>query len=139
MFRTILLPLDLTDKHQRALDTAVDLARQHGGELVLLHVVELIPGLPREEDREFYDRLERAAADHLARAAQALSKAGIRSRTKILFGPRAVEVARYAAEITADLIVVTVPPLDPSHPAAGWASLSWKVGVLAPCPVLLVK
>jgi hypothetical protein len=30
-------------------------------------------------------------------------------------------------------------PVRPSNPAAGWASLSYKIGAPAPCPVLPVK
>jgi nucleotide-binding universal stress UspA family protein len=48
-------------------------------------------------------------------------------------------VVRYAAEGKVDLIVLTAPRFDKNHPAVGWGSLSYKVGMLAPCPVLLVK
>jgi nucleotide-binding universal stress UspA family protein len=53
MFRRILLPLDLTDKHDGALKRAAELARQSGGEISLLHVIERIPGLEAEEDQQF--------------------------------------------------------------------------------------
>ena len=36
-----------------------------------------------------------------------------------------------------DLYLVELP--DPEHPAAGWGSLSHKIGLLSSCPVLLVK
>jgi hypothetical protein len=39
----------------------------------------------------------------------------------------------------ADLIVLTAPRIDPDHPVAGWASLSFKISLLAECPILLVK
>ncbi len=74
MFQKILLPLDLTDKHRAALDTAAELARQNQGELLLLHVVEVIPGLSGEEEQGFYQRLQQVARTHLGRLAAALTK-----------------------------------------------------------------
>ena len=57
MFKQILLPLDLTDKHQAAFDLAVKLTRESGGTIVLLHVIEVIAGLPVDEEKTFYQRL----------------------------------------------------------------------------------
>ena len=64
MFKNILVPIDLTNKHQRTLDTAAELAAQAAGTVTLLHVVELIPGLGLEEERPFYDRLEQMVRKH---------------------------------------------------------------------------
>ena len=60
-------------------------------------------------------------------------------RAEVRSGTRAPDVVRYAGEVGADLIVLTAPRFDPEHPAAGWGSLSYKVGILSSCPVLLVK
>jgi len=51
MFQKILVPLDMTFKHRRAIDTAAELARQSGGEVVLLHVIELLHGMTRGRDK----------------------------------------------------------------------------------------
>ena len=61
MFRKILMPVDLTDRHQQALDIAGRFANEGTAEVTLLHVVEIIPGIWPEEEREFYDRIEQAA------------------------------------------------------------------------------
>jgi hypothetical protein len=37
------------------------------------------------------------------------------------------------------MIVLTAPRLDPNNPGASWGSLSYKISMLASCPVLLVK
>jgi nucleotide-binding universal stress UspA family protein len=139
MFKKILLPVDLTDKHQPALRIAADLARPSGGEVILLHVIEVIPGLEVEEDQEFYGKLETAARDHLEKLIAALPEGPAGRRGEILYGNRFREVTRFAAEAEADLIVLTARRIDPDNPAAGWGSLSWKLSVLAPCNVLLVK
>jgi nucleotide-binding universal stress UspA family protein len=139
MFKRILIPLDLTDKHQPVLNMAGEMAGQSGGEVILLHVIESIPGLPAEELAGFYRRLEKSAREHLQRSGQQLGKEQVSWTSEVLIGPRVQEIVRYAAEVDADLILVTAPRLDPDHAGAGWASLSWKIGLLAPCPVLLVR
>jgi nucleotide-binding universal stress UspA family protein len=139
MFHKLLLPVDLTDRHGQALAAATDLARPGGGEVTLLHVIEVIPGLTMEEEKPFYQRLEKAARKHLDGLGGRFAKAGVRWRPEIRFGARAAEVVRHAAETGADLIVLTSPRFDPERPAAGWGSLSHKIGLLSACPVLLVK
>ena len=60
MFRKILVPVDLSDRHGQALEIAARLAKASDGEVTLLHVIEMIPGLNLEEERDFYQRLEQA-------------------------------------------------------------------------------
>jgi nucleotide-binding universal stress UspA family protein len=139
MFRKIVVPLDLTLKHQKALETAADLAGQGGGEVALVHVIELIHGLPVEEEKDFYNRLERVAQVHLERHAGLLRERKIAVRKETFFGSRALEVLRFAQETGADLIVLTAPAIEPGKPQVGLGSLSYKIGVFSPCPVLLVK
>jgi nucleotide-binding universal stress UspA family protein len=139
MFKKILLPVDLSDRHQKALDTAADLAKQSTGEVTLLHVIEIIAGLSLEEEKSFYKRLEKSAQQHLARLAEYLKRQQIACRMEILYGHRGPEIIRYAGEESADLIVLTSPRIDPNNPGVGWGSLSYKIGMLATCPVLLVK
>src|SRR5687767_6136067 len=74
MFKKILIPVDLTDRHQQALDIAVPLAKESTGEITLLHVVELIAGIWPQEEREFYSRIELAARDHLAKLGRYLEE-----------------------------------------------------------------
>ena len=139
MFKRILLPVDLTDKHTKAIATAADLAQQSGGSVTVLHVIELIPGLSRDDDRAFYDRLEQAAKKHIDRIGQALSARKISWQAALRFGHRVQETAAFAGAEKCDLIVLTAPTFDPAHPSVGWGSLSFKISVLAPAPVLLVK
>jgi nucleotide-binding universal stress UspA family protein len=42
MSQEILVPVDLTDIHQPALDIAVRVAQESAGEVTLLHVIEVI-------------------------------------------------------------------------------------------------
>lgn len=139
MFQKILLPVDLSDRHGRAVESAARLAAQNSGEVILLHVIELIPGLPMEDEKAFYGRLEKLAASHLEKISRLLKQKSARCRHEILFGNRGSETVRYAREHGIDLIIVTSPRVDPEHIATGWGSLSYKIGLAATCPVLLVK
>ncbi len=139
MFKQIIVPVDLTDGHARALDIAAALAAQAGGRVTLLHVVEAIAGLSREEGKDFYGRLEGKAREHLARLGAALAARGVAWQAEVVFGRRAAEVVRYAQQHGTDLIVLTSHRIDPGQGLANFGTVSHTVGILAPCPVLLVK
>lgn len=138
-FRKILLPLDLSDKHQKALELAAALAEQSRAEVTLLHVIELIPDLPREEQPDFYENLEHEARKHLQTLARQLEERQVPWHIVILYGERADEVIHYASENAVDLIVLSSHKVDLDKPLTGWATMSYKIGILAQCPVLLVK
>jgi nucleotide-binding universal stress UspA family protein len=139
VFKNILVPVDLTDVHQPALEIAARLAQETDGEVTLLHVVEVIGEVWAAEDREFYTRCEQTARDHLARLGHYVEARGVPRREEVVFGHRAPEIVRYAGEIGADLIVLKSHRIDLENPSAGWGTVSYKVGILAQCPVLLVK
>jgi nucleotide-binding universal stress UspA family protein len=139
VFKKILVPVDLSDTHQQAIEIAGRLAGEGDGQVTLLHVVEVIPGLWVEEERDFYDRIEAAARDHLSRIGRELEKLHVPRREEIIFGNRAEEIVRYATEMGVDLIVLSSHRIDLKNPGAGWGTLSYKIGILSQCPVLLVK
>ncbi len=139
MFRKILMPVDLTDRHQQALDITAQLANESAGEVTLLHVVEIVSGIWPQEEREFYDRIEQAARDHLAKLGRYLEERHVPRHEEVIFGSRAHEIVRYAMESGVDLIVLSSHRIDLENPSAGWGTVSYKVGILSQCPVLLVK
>ena len=67
LYRSILVPVDLTEKNASALAIAEDLAKRNEGDLTLLHVIETIEesGFGRDELEEFYRRLEDKARQGL--------------------------------------------------------------------------
>jgi nucleotide-binding universal stress UspA family protein len=138
MFKKILVPVDLTDK-QRPLEVAAELAARSGGEVTLLHVIELIPGLSMEEERPFYDRLERMARAHFQHLVPRLSERKIPWHTQVLYGPRAPTVVRHAMDWEADLIVLASHAIDLNNPATGWGTVSYQISILSQCPVLMMK
>ena len=57
----------------------------------------------------------------------------------IVYGRRADEVLQFARSNDIDLIVLASHPLDPSQPHGSIGTMSYKLGILAPCAVLLVE
>jgi nucleotide-binding universal stress UspA family protein len=139
MFRNILVPVDLSDRHHQAVEIATRLAKESDGEVTLLHVIETLPGFDQAEESDFYRRLEQMALDHLMQLGRYVEEHQVHRREEIVYGHRAPEIVRYATETGVDLIVLSSHRIDPTDPAAGWGTVSYKVGILAQCPVLLVK
>jgi nucleotide-binding universal stress UspA family protein len=139
MFKKILLPVDLSNRHGPALEVSQNLARQNQGEIVLLHVIELIAGLSLAEEKGFYRKLEKTAEARLKKLEARIGLRKVPRWRKILFGHRGPTIVKYVKEIGVDLIVLTAPQVDLRNPSASWGSLSYKISILARCPVLPVK
>ena len=139
MFRNILVPVDLTDRHERALAIAAEFAAHSGGQVTLLHVVQVVQGLPPETDPDFYRRLEDLSRRHLDGLLERLRGEAVEGRAVVRVGDRGPEVCRFAREAGTDVMVLSSHLVDPAAPGADWLSLSYLIGIGAPCPVLLVK
>ncbi len=136
MFRNVLVPVDLADRHEKVLDAAIRLL-EPDGRIVLLHVVEMIPGLPREEEQRFYERLEMTARSHLEALGMELTERSVNWRAEVIVGSRAADVVRVVIDQGNDLVVLASHRIEPDQPVRG--TLSYQVSVLVPCPVLLIK
>jgi nucleotide-binding universal stress UspA family protein len=139
MFKQILVPVDLTDRHTHAMDIAAELAGASAGTVTVLHVIELIAELSPEEGKEFYEQLEKKAQAHVAQLGAHLAGKGVTWKSDVVFGNRAAEILRYVKEKNTDLIVLTSHRIDLQHVTGGLGTLSHWIGMLAPCPVLLAK
>ena len=139
MFKRILVPLDLSGRHTRTLDTAYEMARLHHARVTLLHVIQQIPDVSASELRAFYRRLERASARRLGRIADRLTSRGLPVGVTVCVGDPAREIVRTAASKKIDLIVMGSHKVAPGASATGWGTTSYKVGIFCQCPVLLVK
>ncbi len=139
MFQKILIPVDLADRHESALAIAARLVTPHVGEVTVLHVIEVLHGLPREEDPKFYQRLEEKSRNQLDVLATRLKEKGVNARPVILYGERVPEILRYTVQESVDLIVLSSHPLEPGKPGGGLGTMSHLIGAAARCPVMLVK
>ena len=138
MFRRILIPLDLSERHRHAVEAAARLA-DPSALLTLVHVIAEIEGVPPEELEDFYAALRARAEEVLQRRADELAARGLESRVEIIIGRRAGEILRIAEEEDQDLVVLASHRVDPGRPGGGLGTLSHQIALLAPCDVLLVR
>ena len=107
--------------------------------MTLLHVIEVVEGLPFEELRPFYDRMERKALKTMNTFARRTVNPPASAASAVAYGPRAEEIVKFAVANSVDLIVLASHRVNPSMVNRDWGTISYKVGILAQCPVLLVK
>ncbi|HYO15051.1 MAG TPA: universal stress protein [Thermoanaerobaculia bacterium] len=140
MFRKLLVPVDFTAKNEAALGSAVEIASgSEGTEVTLLHVIETIEHIEFEEMADFYRGLEARAAAKLFQMEEKLRTSGVRTRHEVVYGKRAEAIVRYAEEHETDLMILSSHRVDRDHPALGLGTISYKIAIVARCPVLLVK
>ena len=87
----------------------------------------------------FYAELESRARKRLGALAARHSHAGVAVRMEVAYGAPASEILRVSQERAIDLVVLASHVVNRDEPASGWGTLSYKVGLLVTCPVLLVK
>ena len=139
MFRNILVPVDFTLKNEAALNTALDLARGKEAKVTLVHVIETIEHVEFEEMADFYRGLETRAAATLFGMEERFKAALIPVYHEVIYGKRAETIVRHAEGREVDLIVLSSHKVDRDHPALGVGAISYRIAIVARCPVLLVK
>ena len=137
MFRQVLVPVDFTEGSARAVDVAAGLVAE-AGSITLLHVVQTVPGIDPESDVEFYERLEKAAGAKMEKLGERLGEHGIAWNALLVVGNRFDEILN-AAEAAADLLVVSSQRIDFDAPETVGGTMSFRLALAAPCPVLLLK
>lgn len=141
--KKILCPTDFSGPAADCLQAASEMAQHFGAELVVLHVVPVIPTLPPDPNYVFkvpeYEQYLHADAEkQLRQIRERLSAEKINVRTIIGHGSAAEEIVAAAKKENADLIVIA------THGSTGWqrlvfGSVTEKVVRLAECPVLTVR
>jgi nucleotide-binding universal stress UspA family protein len=146
MFRRILVPLDLTEKAEAALEKAEALAlaaRDAGAQdaaVWLVHVIETIRDVDFDELRDFYEPIERRAQARLEQYAATLADDGVEVEVVVRYGNRVREIVASAREADADLVLLGSHRVEHhGSSAGGLATISYQVAALAPCSVLLLK
>lgn len=141
MFRKILVPVELSDKDDRAVAAARALAEanQTGDtEIVLLHVIETLD-LPFEELEDFYGKLESRAVEVMDGLAAQLASDDADVVHRIAFGSRVPEIMAHAEETDVDLIILVARKVDPENPGSAWSGIAFQSATLSPRSVLLLK
>jgi nucleotide-binding universal stress UspA family protein len=141
-FQQILVPLDFSSHSSKALDAAIELAKQFKGRIHLLHSYPIYVGavspygivLPESFDRDCRD----AAQREIGKWSDKVNAAGVPVESTVTPSPPVEAIERLAGEIDADLVVMGSRGLTGlKHVLLG--SVAERTIRTAPCPVLTVK
>ena len=139
MFKRILVPVDLSKKNRKSLDIAVNIALHGDARLYLFHVIETIADTGYSEFKDFYSKLEKRAQKHMDVLATQYRNRAAEIECKVVLGNRVEEILKFAVRNKVDLIVMHSHRVNLKRPGEGWGTISYKVGILSQCPVMLVK
>jgi nucleotide-binding universal stress UspA family protein len=141
---TILVPTDFSADAEKALSTAVDIAKLVEARIVVLHAYHVdIPmvspmGSAFTLPQGFYDELRSQAIIQVEKVAKELAAKGAEVSGIALSEPASVAIVAQAESLPADLIVMGTRGLTGlKHVMLG--SVAERVVRMAPCPVLTVK
>jgi nucleotide-binding universal stress UspA family protein len=139
LYKRIVVPVDFSQVSLDALDYAVEFARAHRSELLILHLIEpiahtrFIPNVGEILEHQRADAMEK-----LAGLEKRVRRRFTRFRSEIHFGPADEQIPELAKKARADLIIMaTHGHIGFSHFFVG--SVAERVVRLANCPVLTVK
>lgn len=139
----VLCPTDFSEPSGQGLAAAGEMARHFGSELLLVHVLPVLPALPPDPNfvfnvPEYELALHSDANEKLRKLAEETTAKGTKTRTLVGHGDAGSEIVRIAKAEGVDLIVLA------THGATGlrhvvFGSVAEKVVRLAHCPVLTVR
>lgn len=141
--KRILCPTDFSEPARGCLEAAGELAHHFGAELLLLHVVPVVPSLPPDPNfvfkvPEYELRLHADAELRLRQIRDAFVARNLKVRTLVGHGAAAAEIIAVARHEAVDLIVIA------THGSTGiehlvFGSVAEKVVRHAECPVLTMR
>jgi nucleotide-binding universal stress UspA family protein len=139
--RTILVPVDFSERARAALNYAITLAQDFGGSLMVLHVLDPLLAAGRLDSARLR-QLKSSSRDEAAKQLRALScelvKSGVRTELFLRNGPATDIIIAFAVAKKADLIIMG------SQGRTGLkrlliGSVAERVVRHASCPVLIVR
>jgi nucleotide-binding universal stress UspA family protein len=142
MFRSILVPLDGSDRAAQAIPVAARLARASGGSIFLARAATIPTIYSTFSENSYMAEIEesemRNASDYLEVMAHSSTLSGITVETSVLYGAAAPTLLAMATQYEADLIVMT------SQGQTGvkrWllGSVAQKMARQSPIPLLVLR
>ena len=136
----ILVPVDFSQDSLAALRYAIEIAKEHGSEVVIIHVVEPLPyGIARwYEPTKLLEHYGEAASAELEHFEQEATQTYAKCRSELHFGVVHEVIGELVNKLKVDLIVISMRGqtqlLD--HLIGGTAD---KILRHAPCPVLRIR
>jgi len=139
MFENILVPTDFSEKSRKSFEIAIKMSQYEGTHTVtLLHVIETVEGAEQGEFDDFYEKLKIKAEKNMIKMTELFKNQDYLIDTKIVYGNREAEIVKFAHENNMDLIILSSHRIGEEN-GYNWATISYKVGILAQCPVMMVK
>ena len=139
LFKKILIATDGSKRTQNAVETGIEIARQHNSKVYAVYVVDTVTftSIPMDVTWEnMYQLLKDEGEEAVNRVKEAAK--GLDVETHVLEGNPAVEITKFAKDNGVDLIVVgTLGKSGIDRLLLG--SVAEKVVRIAPCPVLVIK
>lgn len=140
--RRILVPIDFSQPSDTALALAIELAREHQGEVQLLHAYELPTSVTMAYGvalpQTVWEGVQEAGAQRLSEVADKVEKAGVRVSMAQRTAPAADAIVETAATDRSDIIVMATRGLTGlKHMLLG--SVTERVLRTASCPVLTLR
>ena len=126
MFEAVLLPLDQSRQALETASKAVELARSHGGRMIVLSVVQ-----PEHPDMRSHDKISAL----LEQTRGQVVEAGVPCEIVEREGNPAFVICDVADELDVDVIVMGTRSMSLEVESSSTAA---RVIQLAPCPVLVV-
>jgi nucleotide-binding universal stress UspA family protein len=136
----IMVPTDFSGHSFAALQYAIELAREHDSEIVLVHVVEHLPyGTARwSEPTKLLEHYAEAARGEMERFAREATQLYPKCRTELHFGVVHEVIGELAGKLKIDLVIISVR--GQTHLLdlliGGTAE---KILRYVPCPVLRIR
>lgn len=141
--KKIISPTDFSELSDMGLKAAIELAEHFSAELLVVHVVAPLSAVVASAAPaahylpEVMESIRTDAQNSLQEMMEKKVPSTIRSKSILLEGPPADEIAEFAKEVNADLIVIA------THGQSGWkrfmfGSVTEKVMRLAKSPVLII-
>ena len=136
MFEKILVPLDGSEMAEETLCQVEDLAKVHGGEILLLRVA-FVHNFPGADIKELEKKAIERAQDYLDKIAAGLSRKGYKCSTHVRYGDASEEILDHAQRYASVVVMAT-------HGRGGmlrWAMGSTSDRVIRRCkkPLLLIR
>ncbi len=139
IYRRIVVPVDFSDLSIEALDYAIDFARTHRAQLLIIHMIEPIMHTRFIADvSEILEQQRADAAEKLAELEKSIRRRCPRCRSEVHFGPAHEQIAEIAKNFGADLIIMATHGHTGLHHLF-MGSVAERVIRLASCPVLTLK
>ena len=140
--RTILVPIDFSSHSLAALERALDLARQSGSSVHLLHCYEIpTPGFDQYRlalPETVWERIREGAERRLTELVEKAATMGLAVTSELCADPPGQSIGAVAHRIGADLVVMgTHGNTGVKHLLLG--SVAERTVRTAPCSVLVVK